>query len=193
MYHPSFGKFETTTGGEYTSVKIGETGVEFEQEDSVEVRELPEHSLELCTFLIERANEPYLATEIKREAGIETPVARSFETIRDSLGEVALKNHFIKLGGGKATWYGFVDDDSQESKLDFVEVGLTKIELDAITDNHTERRRKRREKPFVAYKDFLLNGEREPFFTRNKKIAGATALAISVGAVTVYVTRHFRH
>lgn len=190
MYHPSFGKLETTTGSELTSVKLNESSIEVESFDTTNLIQINERNLQLAAFLMERADEPYLAKEIKRtEPSIKGSIALKFNRLMKELEESNLKEHFTSFGSGSATWYGFVTHANIVGRATFVETGIKKVKH----ETSDEKKLQKRLKPFHAYEKLLLDGEQEPYFTRNRKIAGASAIAITIGAATVLATRHFKN
>lgn len=193
MYHQNFGKIETVTEGEHTSVNLTDGFIEFETYENKDKIELDKESLELASFLIRRADVPFLATEIKKEEpSIKGSISDKFRGIASGVSDTSLGEHFTSVGRGSAKWYGFMTETDIFAKLSMAEVGLAKIGMAKIDYRLSDREVARRERPFIAYKKMLLEGEREPYFTRSQKIAGVGAVAISLGVATVYVTRHFK-
>lgn len=187
-------KVETVTGDVFGAVSIVGTVMVMESfETPVQELELSKRAALLGGYLLNNPNVPANAYTIKRSEGLEElDVSKSFKELANASRGSMLEKHWIAIGRSSSTWYGFLDDDSDINKLDFAEAGIDLIEADR--EEFGDRRTDKRLRPFYAYKTLIVDGENERFFTRDKKLAGAGAVILSIGAVsTIYLTRHFKH
>lgn len=160
--------------------------------EEIVTRDLSDKASRLAGFLIFNSNTPFIAYGIKRSEGLaDLDVSGAYKDLRKNSKTTIVPEHLVSIGSGSATTYGLITSNSLDSRLQFAERAIKDIELDRLELG--DRRTEKRLKPFLAYKKLIESGEDNKFFTRDKKIAGAGAAIITIGAATIYVTRHFKH
>lgn len=133
---------------------------------------------------------PRLAVQIAvLDVSLSAPVeiGKVYESVKDKLRPTELTDLLIKVGRGKATWYGLLDELSDESLRSFAETGISTVDDSRGPKYLLSRRRQ----PFIHLLDVVENGDDNSRFTTDRKhmaVAGAAAIAITIGsAATIYV------
>lgn len=188
---PSFEKppqpIHLNTEGEETAITISGTDFIYHTDRGNITFELSEPLRRLSKFLIMRANEPFLATHLK-DHGIETeemPVSDQFDELYESFSHYGIRKHFIKVGKGSATWYGFIPDSLDPNA--FIESGLQKVKVYETNPKRVPKR----QQAFLALRD-VNEGNTHSHISR-KQAYGAAATLVLFGGIATYVLHSHRH
>jgi hypothetical protein len=110
-----------------------------------------------------------------------------YNSLAGSVAMLGISSHFVKLGSGKASWYGFIIDDQDISVL-------CKDGMQQVNDDRDKRRINKRVKPFQHAMDYYSGVEPSSFSRHKKGIVGVAALALTVGGSAIYMrVRHKSH
>ncbi len=159
---------------------------------------VPEKSRDRLLGLTAPRGTPKLATHLsdKFESLTKpTKVNDVFSDLQERLSGTALEGHLIQLKsktGGRSTWYGVVDELTDEALLAFSEEGERIVRSSNV---RTGRNLNRRLEPFLALRDSILHPEitEEIENDRHMGVAIKTAGILSLGTIaTIALMRKTR-
>lgn len=178
--------YVVTTNEQKAEVLLTEHAIHYRQFDRAVSFITHSEAIIFARLLMDRPNMPFLGSHLiaLNQFEEEMTVSDRYKKLVAALGASSLREHFVHVGPGSATWYGFLPNNNKPEK--FEENGKRILRANTLN----KRRLNKGLKHFEAFAGYYAD-KKDPRFSK-RQIVGAAMTTICIGGTYIFAKHQKR-